>query len=339
MYNPSAVGKKGSLFGLPYSVDESDLVILPVNLDVTTSYGEGTSKAPARVLEESTQLDLSLPGIIRPWELKQAIQHGPVAISDNEKYRMIAKSIITDLENGKTPSSEDLDIVNNFCHDVHSDIKKECEKYLENGKWVGILGGDHSSPLGLIQALAKRESFGILQIDAHMDLREAYEGFTYSHASIMFNALREKGVKSLTQVGIRDYCEEETNFINASEKRIHTFYDEQIYQDSLHGRNWDHQTAEIIDSLPENVYLSFDIDGLEPSLCPNTGTPVPGGLSFNQIVYLLNQLVGSGRKIIGFDLCEVGDAKWDANVCARILYRLGVCLGLSNGLLSAEFGQ
>ncbi len=74
--------------------------------------------------------------------------------------------------------------------------------------------------------------------------------------------------------------------------------------------------------LPSLVYISFDIDGLSPALCPNTGTPVPGGLEFDQAAYLIQQVFKSGRKIIGFDLCEVGNAEWDASVGARILWEL-----------------
>ena len=86
---------------------------------------------------------------------------------------------------------------------------------------------------------------------------------------------------------------------------------------------------EIINHLPEKVYISFDIDGLDPKLCPNTGTPVPGGLELEQVYCLFRELVNSGREIIGFDVCEVGDAEWDGNVGARIVYKLANLLDLS----------
>src|SRR5690606_2133030 len=118
----------------------------------------------------------------------------------------------------------------------------------------------------------------VLQIDAHADLRRAYEGFQYSHASIMYNILEEiPAVTKLVQVGIRDYCDEEFEAITKSQGRIVTFFDRDLKAGAYQGKTWDQQTDEIIRELPERIYISFDIDGLDPKLCPNTGTPVPGG--------------------------------------------------------------
>jgi len=186
--------------------------------------------------------------------------------------------------------------------------------------------------LGYLKALAQtHESFGILQIDAHMDLREAYEGFTYSHASIFYNALKLPQVEQLVQVGIRDFCDEELNLVNNSDGRVKVFYDHDIKDSAFNGIQWDSYCEEIIDELPDKVYLSFDIDGLDPKLCPNTGTPVPGGLSFREAIYLIKKVVESGRTIIGADLCEVAGQghSWDGNVGARILYKMA-------GLISME---
>ena len=131
----------------------------------------------------------------------------------------------------------------------------------------------------LRKAIAEKfGDFGILQIDAHCDLREAYEGFVYSHASIMYNALEEiPAITRLVQVGIRDYCEEEWEYIRQSNGRIVTYFDKDIKERQYEGDNWKAIADEIIQQLPEKVYLSFDIDGLDPKLCPNTGTPVQGG--------------------------------------------------------------
>jgi agmatinase len=198
---------------------------------------------------------------------------------------------------------------------------------------VGLIGGDHSTPYGFIQALAERyDSFGILQIDAHCDLRNAYEGFTFSHASVMFNAIQIKNVSHLVQVGIRDFCEEELQVINQN-KKITTFFDANLKKENYEGQNWKKQCDAIIKALPNKVYISFDIDGLDPKLCPNTGTPVPGGLEFEHAVYLFTQLQMKGKKIIGFDLNEVAPGKdeWDANVGARMLFKLCHLLIKSNG--------
>ncbi|MEP1032820.1 arginase family protein [Ekhidna sp.] len=334
MYNPSDVGKKGSIFGLPYNLEEASLVLLPVHLDVTVSYGQGTSKAPNVVLEESSQLDLSLLSINKPWDLKMVMYDRIVKASQNEIHRGRAKNVIKALEAGKEPEHEQIEFINEFCNTTHLKIKELSASLLKLDKLVGIIGGDHSSPLGLMKALSHKMEFGILQIDAHMDLRKAYERFEFSHASIMFNALKENGIKSLTQVGIRDFCEEEEHFVEKSEKPIHVFYDESIYREKIGELNWSEQVAQIIETLPQNVYISFDMDGLEPSLCPNTGTPVAGGLQFNEATYLLEQVVRSGRKIVGFDVCEVGNDEWDANVAARIIYRIATLTGVSNNLLT-----
>lgn len=334
MYNPSAVGKKGSIFGLPYNLEESNLILIPVHLDVTVSYGQGTAKAPDLILDESSQLDLSLVSIRDPWQLKVAIYDRLVVASQNEIQRGRAINIIKALEAGKDPEEDQLAYVNEYCESTLLKVEETASSFHSLGKLVAVVGGDHSSPLGLIRALSKKKNFGILQIDAHMDLREAYEGFTYSHASIMYNALKEDGVNSLTQVGIRDFCEEEESYLSESKKPVHVFYDEVIHNRQVAGVSWKEQVEEIIKTLPQNVYISFDMDGLDPSLCPNTGTPVPGGLQFNQSVYLMEQVVRSGRKIVGFDVCEAGNDSWDANVAARIIYRIATLTGVSNGLLA-----
>lgn len=333
-YNPSDVGKKGNLFGLPYSLSDSDLILLPVNLDVTVSYGEGTSRSPELILDESSQLDLSLPRIEKPWELKVTMAEQVISSTENDNNRAKAKTLIEELESGAQISQDLLEEVNRFCKEIHTNVEERCKELLEQNKIVAVVGGDHSSPLGLIKALSDRKDFSILQIDAHMDLRDSYEGFTYSHASIMHNALQCSGVKSLTQVGIRDYCEEEEKYAANSIKPIHTFKDEILFEKKMEGIDWQKQVKLIIETLSGNVYISFDIDGLDPSLCTQTGTPVPGGLTFNEAIYLLNELVASGKKIIGFDLCEVGSASWDANVGARVLYRLATALGVSQRLIS-----
>jgi agmatinase len=199
-------------------------------------------------------------------------------------------------------------------------------------KLVGLVGGDHSVPLGYLEALGeKHNNFGILQIDAHHDLRKSYEGFHFSHASIFFNALKINSVSKLVQVGIRDYCDEEVEIVQNEPGRITVFYDQQIKENQFNGLTWKEQCDSIIQELPDEVYISFDIDGLDPKLCPGTGTPVPGGLDFFEINFLLKKLVESGRKIIGFDVCEVGQHVWDANVGARILYKLCNWMGRSHG--------
>jgi agmatinase len=152
----------------------------------------------------------------------------------------------------------------------------------------------------------------------------------------MFNALKISQVDKLVQVGIRDWCDEEMQLIKSSNNRVKVFFDADMKRKIFEGANWRIICNEIVNSLPPLVYISFDIDGLDPKLSPNTGTPVPGGLEFEQAIYLIRSLVDSGRKIIGCDLNEVvpGLDDWDANVAARLLYKMCNLMGKSNALPS-----
>jgi agmatinase len=187
-----------------------------------------------------------------------------------------------------------------------------------------------------MQALAEKHGdFGILQVDAHCDLRDSYEGFTYSHASIMHNALKIPQVKRLVQIGIRDYSVHEKEVIDTSSERIKTFFDDDIRERQYKGARWLEIVNDAIGCLPEKVYVSFDIDGLEPSLCPHTGTPVPGGLRFAEAMFLIQELALSGKKIIGFDLNEVSpspETEWNENVGMRVLWNLANWAAKSNDL-------
>jgi len=335
-FDPNGLGDtNGNIYGLPFNTDEAKLVILPVPWEVTVSYQAGTAMAPEAILEASYQVDLFDPFVAEAWKLGIAMQEvNPVIFEKSSTFRKEAEYYITQISNGITPEensvlTEILDKINFASREMNHWVRNEAHTFLQKNQVVALLGGDHSTPLGLMQALAeKHSSYGILHIDAHADLREAYEGFEFSHASIMFNAIKIPHISHLVQVGIRDYCEAELNLIN-SDERITTFFDRDIKHQQFGGKNWADLCNNIIKLLPEKVYLSFDIDGLDPKLCPNTGTPVPGGLELEQAVYLVERLVNSGRKIIGFDLNEVapGDDEWDANVGARLLYRLAnLCL-------------
>jgi agmatinase len=137
------------------------------------------------------------------------------------------------------------------------------------------------------------------------------------------------------QVGIRDYCEQEIDLINSSNGRIKTFFDQDIKHASYSGETWKETCERIVNELPQNIYLSFDIDGLDPKLCPHTGTPVAGGFEAEQVIYLIEQVIKTGKKIIAFDLNEVapgpdGD-EWDANVAARLLYKIANRAAYSQG--------
>jgi agmatinase len=336
-FNPNDIGvANGSYFGLPYSVDESEIVILPIPWDVTTSYKSGTSNGPKAILDASLQVDLFDVNVPFAWKVKIATL--PVRddiIDQNVVGREISSSVIKCLEMGYSQQelSKDISKVNIKCSLLNEYVRESARMQIEKGKIVGVLGGEHSVPYGFIQALSEKyDNFGILHIDAHADLREAYEGFLYSHASIMFNVLKGiPQVSKICQVGQRDFCHQECSLIE-HDNRISFFSDMEISNFLFEGGKWSTICDRIIDSLPDNIYISFDIDGLSPDLCPNTGTPVPGGLSFRQADYLLFRLANSGKKIIGFDLCEVtpGEDEWDANVGARLLYK--ICLYIHHNM-------
>jgi agmatinase len=340
IFDPSGVAAKGALFGLPYTLENADLVLIPVPWEVTTSYGAGTSHGPLAILEASSQVDLSLKAVFEPWGFKVAMQNIPMeTLEQSNKLKSQASQIIEYLESSTAPMTPEMESlqeqINSDCDNLHQHIYRQAKELIGKGKIVAIVGGDHSTPLGLISALSEVHDFGILQFDAHMDLRQSFEGFTYSHASIMRNAIDLPGVKSLTQIGIRDFCQEELDFIEECQKEINVYYDEDIQSQLFNGENFSELVSQIVAKLPEKIYISFDIDGLDPSLCPNTGTPVPGGLSFNQAYFILLAVVQSRRTIIGFDLNEVspGNDNWDANVGARLLYRLTTLTGVSNDFL------
>ena len=337
-FDPNGLGN--NIYGLPFTTDEAEVVIIPVPWEVTVSYTAGTALGPQAIFDASFQVDLFDPKIDDAWKIGIAMEvvSDDVA-SKNESLRRKAEHYIGLLQEGESPASnskmEDVRVlINTECEKINNWVKEKALGYFDKNKIVALLGGDHSTPLGLMQAVAERnDSFAILHIDAHADLRDAYEGFDYSHASIMFNALKIPQVSKLVQVGIRDYCQAEYDVIQNSKGRVVTFFDRDIKNKQYEGATWVTICNEIIAQLPDDIYLSFDIDGLDPKLCPSTGTPVAGGFEFEQVLFLIEKLVAANKRIIAFDLNEVtpGGDEWDANVGARLLYRIANMAAKSNG--------
>lgn len=331
-FDPNSLGRADSnLFGLPFLVEEARFVVVPVPWEVTVSYGGGTIQGPQAIFDASKQVDLFDPYLPNAWKLGVAMDRIPVKLMAVSKImRKKAEAIIAKLADGKDPESDSslkktTEDIDSACLAMIDHVRTTTLRHMDAGKSVALIGGDHSTPLGFMQALATRhKEFGILQIDAHADLRDAYEGFAYSHASIMFNALKIKQVKKLVQVGIRDYCEVEVDVIRRSRGRVVTFFDRDIKRTLYRGKSVASVHRAIVKNLPKQVYISFDIDGLDPVLCPHTGTPVPGGFQFEEALHLVQEVAESGRTIIGFDINEVSprDDEWDANVGARLLFRL-----------------
>ncbi|HEY9620150.1 MAG TPA: agmatinase family protein [Crinalium sp.] len=341
-YDPSGIGvDNGNLLGLPFDYDSAKTIVFGVPWEVTVSYGAGTAAGPQTILEASRQLDVY--DFDHPEGWKQGIFMPEISADIHQKsdaLRQDATRLIEHLESGQRIEDDPdlkqtLQTINRECEALNQWLFEQTQTALKQGKQVGLIGGDHSVPLGYMRSLAEQyPNYGILHIDAHADLRDAYEGFQYSHASIMFNALTLPQISKLVQVGIRDLCHDEVTLIQQSEGRISAYYDPMLKQKLYSGVSWLELCQQMVAELPQQVYISFDVDGLDPKLCPNTGTPVPGGLELEQVFCLFREVVHSGRQIIGFDVVEVGNAEWDGNVGARAVYKLCNLMSLSNATFS-----
>lgn len=332
-------GANAGFLGANLDPQEASLLLIPVPWEATTSYGGGTSRAPEAIIRASHQLDLEDSSFNRPYRAGITfVDADPLVVELNDPAKGAAALVIEAIEKGRQVP-EALARVNQASIEVTESVYRNAKSYLEEGKLIAVVGGDHACPEGLIRALAEAstEPFGILHFDAHHDLRAAYEGFIGSHASIFYNVMEKiPAVNKLVQVGIRDYSRDERRYAEDLGERASVFYGNRLFAMKADGVRFRDITEQIINELPQRVYISFDIDALDPSYCPSTGTPVPGGLSFDEACYMLEQLARSGRQVIGFDLCEVtpgeGGDEWDANVGARLLYKLCGTLLHSQGL-------
>lgn len=341
-FDPDAAATGDGLFGLDTRPEDAKLVVIPVPFDATTSYRPGTARGPSHVLEASTQVDLQDIQFGAIWEAGIAMLPIPADIAAfSKRARSAAEPVIKagGAMPGNRTHAKAVAAVDAASERVHGYVARESERILARGAIPAVLGGDHASPFGLIAELSLRHpGMGILQIDAHADLRDSFEGFAWSHASIFHNVMtRLPGVKRLVQVGIRDVGSREVKFAEGSKGRVRTFYDQRLRDRQFGGATWTAVCREIIKALPRDVYVSFDIDGLTAEHCPHTGTPVPGGLTFPEVCHLLELLSASGRRVIGFDLCEVapgapGD-EWNGCVGARVLYKLAGCALRSRGAI------
>ncbi|WP_164658436.1 agmatinase [Tropicibacter sp. Alg240-R139] len=261
--------------------DSARFRVIPVPLERTVSYGSGTANGPAAIVEASNELE-RIVGTAEP----------------------CANGIFTE---------DPLDC-DGPLPEVMERLAKRTEAAIHAGKVPVTLGGEHSLSYGAVSGVARAlgQPIGIVQIDAHADLRVAYQDEKHSHASVM-HLLVEDGIK-LAQFGVRALCQQE---VDSRTKNGVFFKDaEELVTHNTHA-------VELPDDFPELVYVSFDVDGLDPSLMPATGTPVPGGLGYYQALHLVEHAL-KGRKCIGFDVVELapdGNAAWDFTA-AQIVYRL-----------------
>lgn len=327
------------IFGLPADEGRSRLVYLPVPWDVTTSYRPGTAQGPMAIKAASDQIDyfdLDFPGLYREGLFMR--DENPEVVQKNLFFRSMAAKVIAASVPGVALSpalQTQVAQINEASEWLNEWIYQNFRELFKQNKIPILVGGDHSTPFGAIKAYAEHfGEMGILHIDAHSDTRAAYMGFIHSHASIMYNISESiKNVTSIVQVGIRDFCEDEFLYTQNNSK-FSVFFDQDLQREKLRGKPFSETVSRIISKLPAKVYLSFDIDGLNPQYCPNTGTPVPGGIDFNEVLFLIKEVIHSGRQFIGFDLVEIapcpqGHNEWDANVGMRLLYKLSMAT-LSN---------
>lgn len=263
------------------SLENSRVLIWPVPFERTVTYGTGTRNGPAAIIDASRYLELYDEEI--GGETAAIGIHTLQAIhADRQPEEMIPA------------------------------LQLEAQKLLKTGKFLCTLGGEHSISAPIIRAF--RENFpklSVLQIDAHADLRDSYDGTKFSHASTMRRVLE---VCPAVQVGIRSLSAEEARAIPRLPTRI-------FYAKDITGRSDWFERA--IDALTEDVYLTIDIDGLDPSLVPSTGTPEPGGLMWNEVLTLIRTLAVK-RNVVGMDLVELcGSTLSNASsfVSSKLIYK------------------
>ncbi|MBS1518117.1 MAG: agmatinase [Bacteroidetes bacterium] len=268
----------------------SGIVILQAPYEYTTSYGKGTAEGPKAIIKASHYVEFF------DEELNRELCF--------EKGNGICTLYPLDFTDKKSRTALDH-------------IYENVTGHIENGKFVVLLGGEHSISTAPIKAhFDKYKDMSVLHFDAHSDLREEYEGSKFSHAS--FAARVAEFTKEITQVGIRAQCKDEYNFIK--ENGIRTFYAHEI-KNGVYGDDWENKVA---DTLKENVYITFDVDYFDPSIMPSTGTPEPNGLYWNETMNLL-KLIGKVKNVVGFDVVELSPVKsfpYPDFMTAKLVYKM-----------------
>jgi agmatinase len=270
------------------SFDTSKIVILPCPYEKTTSYGKGTAKGPASIINASQYVEFFDEETLKEVCFEQGI------------------ATLKGLNFKKLSGKKALDL-----------IYKNVKRLIDEGKFVITLGGEHSISTAPVKAhFDSYENLSVLHFDAHSDLRMEYEGSQYSHAS--FAAKVAEFTTKITQVGIRAQCREEHDFI--AEKGINTFY-----AFEMRHKGFDNQMIDLIlNTLDKNVYITFDVDYFDPSIMPSTGTPEPNGFYWDETMRLLKR-VCSERNLTGFDVVELAprrDFSFPDFLTAKLVYKI-----------------
>ena len=272
-------------------IDTADIVILPICYEKASSYGSGSKDGPYHLLTASEQLESIDEETLIDWGQFSIHTLTPL-IPDGEADEAIRQ------------------------------MEAAAEKILSQERFLLSIGGDHAISLGPIAAASRiHPDMGILQIDAHLDLRDRWNNSRYNHACVMRRVVDDMGLP-IVPVGTRSFSREEAEFIK--EKQISPFFAHRI---DSYDNSW---METVVEALPEEVYMTIDLDGLDPSVVPGTGTPEPGGLSYRQVVDLI-RIVGQERKVVAADIVEL--AKIDGSqvsetAAAKIATKIMVyCVG------------
>ncbi len=307
----------GTAFDLGMSPGEARVLVIPVPWEATVSGGTGTVDGPRAALAASEEMDLHDPAAGEAWRCGIAALPEPGGLRERSGA---ALALAARAREGDRTAARRVDALAAGVVDWVADA---VDRTLASGRVPLVLGGEHGlSPGAHRAAAAHAPGLGILHVDAHADLRDSYEGMRFSHASALARTLELPGVARLVQVGLRDVAPAEVRAARAAGDRVAWFDDDTIGRRTLAGEPFLEIAREVVGALPGTVWVSLDVDGLDPALCPGTGTPVPGGLSFREISCLLGEISRSGRRLLGADVVEVGPGPADGRVAARLLYRL-----------------
>ena len=261
---------EGSFLGLPDLGGDADILISPVPYELTTSYGQGTARGPEACIEASGQVEL---------------------FDDLLGEELPAGAVIRTVEPWDGEGATLQEQLNG--------IGKYASEQYSNGGFPIFLGGEHGILPGILRGCPEKVS--LIQIDAHADLRDELDGEPYSHACAIARSLDE-GAKSVHQVGIRAYCRQEADYIE-NDDRVKTWFARDVMSPCTGAKAWN-EWLEAIAKIEGPVHLTIDIDGLDGSLVPATGTPVPGGLSFWHVVQTI-ETAFANCDIISADVNEI----------------------------------
>lgn len=269
---------------------DSQVVVLSAPFEATVSFGHGTKNGPKGILKSSHYVEF----YDEEFDRELCFEKGICALAPMNFEKLSVK--------------KSLDL-----------IYKNVSQVLNDGKFPIVLGGEHSISAPIAKAFSEKyQNLSILQFDAHSDLRNEYSGTPHSHASVMARVAEFN--KNIVQIGIRAQCIDEAKFIK--ENNINTFY-MRFIRSGKYG-DW---MREALNKLNENVYITFDVDGFDPSFMANTGTPEPGGLFWDETIEFL-KMVGKERNVVGFDVVELAPVKANPSpdfIAAKLTYKLLNC--------------